>query len=99
MDREISVSYTPELAKIAAWHFWRRYIGWGGIVSISATLVGLIYLIVFNNGEPLWLAILLVAVLCFAAGMFIVGYVNVLSRAMNQLKKMKSATGQFRFTE
>ncbi len=97
MDREIHVQYTPELLRVDAWSFWRRYVGWGGFIAAILTLVSFLYLV--STGERSWLTVLLGMIAGLAALMLGGGYIGILKRSSDQLRKMSSPIVQFRFTD
>lgn len=97
MNREVTVRYTPEIIKFAAWQFWRRSVGTGGFVVFALMLALAVYL--FVRGDRSWQlgAIGAVVLLCFLFG--VASYRIYLSRSMEKFKRISDSVAKFQFTE
>jgi hypothetical protein len=97
MEYDRIATYTPALLRIAAWYFWRYYIGWGGIIAVVLPLG--IFLSGWTRGSRSWLVYGALFVVLFGLLAFVMGYVLLVQRSLGQLRKMHTPVVQFTFTD
>ena len=97
MDREVIVSYSPELIKLAVWKFWTRSIGLRGFMAFAVTCLAFLYFLA--TGDRSWLLGFFGACAGVAFGLGIVSYFIYLNRSMEKFKRMEAPTAKFRFTD
>lgn len=97
MDREITVTYSADLVKLAVWKFWVRTIGPGGFAGFSIIVLGFSYLLI--SGSRSWIFGFLGAMVCVSLGLGIVSYFIYRNRALEKFKRMKEPFARFRFLD
>ena len=97
MDREITFTYTPALLRRAAWSFWLRYVGWGGLIAEAIALVLFAYFYSTDRGS--WFTVMFGFLFLFGLAAFVFGYLAIVRRSMDQYRKMRSPRVTFQFSD
>ena len=97
MNREITVSYSPELIKFAVWKFWTRNIGLKNFVIFAVVCVA--FILVLWGGDRSWFLGFLGAAIVFSFGIGCMSYYMSLRNSMEKFNRMETPTAKFRFTD
>ena len=97
MNREITVTYSRDLIKLAIWKFWTRSIGVTGFVGFVIICFAFFYFLI--SGDRSWLLGFLGAVAGISFALGAVSYIVYSNRSMEKFRQMGQPTAKFRFTD
>lgn len=97
MQREVTVTYSPEIIRFAVWKFWTRSIGLGTFIAFIILCIA--FLVVLMSGDRSWLLGFMGAAVLVCAFVLILTYFLCLNRSMDKFKQMEKPTAKFSFTD
>lgn len=96
MQREVTVTYTPEIIKFAVWKFWTCSIGLGAFIAFISLCIA--FFVILMNGDRSWLLGFVGASVLVCAFVLVLTYFVCLNRSMDKFKQMEKPTANFSFS-
>ncbi len=96
-EHVVKVTYTEELVRSAARHYWRRGFGNAGLIALG--LVGLWCLVMAWLRVDSWILSFFAGAWVICLVIVVVIYLSIRNRGLNIYRKMDDKTATFTFTE